>query len=85
MYHADTYARTITAYDTDQDGVPIRLEPDKPIKGKVVVRVAESDGKFHSQYHCVERSSLSDPIDMAFLSFPIISSIIYALVRMHQG
>ena len=48
MYHADTHARTITAYEIDADGVPMRHNPDRPVQGKVVVRVADSDGQLLS-------------------------------------
>ena len=44
LYHADTIHRTITEYEVDQDGVPIRHDPVKPIQGKVVIRTPESDG-----------------------------------------
>ncbi len=35
-------------YLADQDGVPIRDDPNKPIKGKVVVKIPEKDGEFCS-------------------------------------
>lgn len=45
MYHVDSYARTITAYETDEQGAPIRHDPNKPVQGKIVVRVSEKDGE----------------------------------------
>jgi sugar lactone lactonase YvrE len=45
LYHADTYHKTITAYETDERGVPVRGTPGKPVEGKVVIRVPDSHGE----------------------------------------
>lgn len=44
MYHADTSHRTITAYQTDSSGVPLRNSTGN-LEGKVILRVPESDGE----------------------------------------
>jgi len=46
MYHADTYHKTITAYETDARGVPLRGDPSKAVEGEVVVRVPHAHGSF---------------------------------------
>lgn len=46
FYHADTAHRTITEYQADPAGVPLRPIPGQSIRGRVVLRVPESDGAF---------------------------------------
>lgn len=44
MLHADTYHRTITAYPTDAEGVPLS-SPGQPARGQVAVKVPSSEGE----------------------------------------